>query len=661
MAQEFTATPYHSFKDPDFGAKDYAAQWSDNLGWFDSRIVRRGLLSDRPAPAESGRIWITTDSGEETVYLDSGSQWIAVAGKKVSGGTVERDEVQIADGSTTDPKLTFQADTDTGLYRVGADTLGVTTGGTKAAEFTPDGNLALPNGSILVTGGHVDLPDGNAVRLGADDDFDVWFDGAGTAPADELVVTADPTGTAPVDAIRVAKSGGVTLPSAGLTVAGGGIDATGGPVSLPDDGPIRFGTNDDWEWVYDATNGRLELTNDPTGTAPIDLLRITDTGIFLPSRDLYLNSGNLRRAEAIYFDGDAPQDSLYATGSDIRVNSQSTTTDIIWFRESGVVEVPSGHLKLPADGNELRFGADEDFGWWYDGAGTAPADELVLTDDPTGTAPTDRVRVGKGTPWKFVGGDVVLSTATEASQRVWIGGENEWSLATQSDGDLEIVYDPNGTSPGTAPVFHTSGDVTYFNKARYKGVLVAEMGYELLSGASSTERYGLRYKSGTDDLMLTNREGGGDLFLSVNDGTSGTDVDAIHIPSGTSPTVNVQNDLTANGGEPVDRQANAHIPTSEIPDTDHAEIPVHIPAGQTLEVWVWGCRDDTQSTPVGLTVELFDETGAVSVASANTAHATGAPIASLAGGTAGKDATLRLDNATGGPINAGAKFGYTVS
>lgn len=106
---------------------------------------------------------------------------------------------------------------------------------------------------------------------------------------------------------------------------------------------------------------------------------------------------------------------------------------------------------------------------------------------------------------------------------------------------------------------------------------------------------------------------------------------------------------------------NAHIPTSEIKDTDHAEIRVFVPAGQTIEVWSWGARTNSNTTPTGLTVELYDDAAGSSVFSENTPHNTGSPITSSSGGTGGKTHTLRLDNATGGSVKAGAKFGYTIS
>lgn len=111
---------------------------------------------------------------------------------------------------------------------------------------------------------------------------------------------------------------------------------------------------------------------------------------------------------------------------------------------------------------------------------------------------------------------------------------------------------------------------------------------------------------------------------------------------------------------------NAHIAMSAIPNGDHAAIPVHIPDGKTLKVWMWGCRDETQSTPANLTVELFDETNSTSVASESTARNTGEPVndgssrVELEASGSAVDATLRLDNATGSELKAGAQFSYTV-
>lgn len=105
---------------------------------------------------------------------------------------------------------------------------------------------------------------------------------------------------------------------------------------------------------------------------------------------------------------------------------------------------------------------------------------------------------------------------------------------------------------------------------------------------------------------------------------------------------------------------NDSIKFSSIPGGDHVGIPVVIPAGKTLHVHLWGARTDTETTPSGLTVELFDETNTTSIKSENTKRTADESLATLSAGSSDIDATLRLDNATGSSQDAGAFFGYEV-
>jgi hypothetical protein len=133
-------------------------------------------------------------------------------------------------------------------------------------------------------------------------------------------------------------------------------------------------------------------------------------------------------------------------------------------------------------------------------------------------------------------------------------------------------------------------------------------------------------------------------------------------------TVNDEGDVTLDatdtntdtkGMTTDDKQAmTTHpVPISEIPDADYVDVPVRVPQGKTLNVWKWGARTDSQTTPAGLTVGLYDYDAAAYVTSTNTAYKTGTPLASADG--AG-DLALRLENATGGKLNAGADFSVTI-
>jgi len=99
------------------------------------------------------------------------------------------------------------------------------------------------------------------------------------------------------------------------------------------------------------------------------------------------------------------------------------------------------------------------------------------------------------------------------------------------------------------------------------------------------------------------------------------------------------------------------IPISELADGDYVDYPLRVPTDKTVKVWKWGARTAAQSTPDGLTVGLYDYGAGNYVASSNTAHATGDPLAS---GSGAGDFALRLENTTGTTHNAGADFSATI-
>lgn len=56
--------------------------------------------------------------------------------------------IRATNGTNGAPSITFDSDTDTGLYHVSADDLGVAVGGSKVAEFTTSG-MTIPSGKSL--------------------------------------------------------------------------------------------------------------------------------------------------------------------------------------------------------------------------------------------------------------------------------------------------------------------------------------------------------------------------------------------------------------------------------------------------------------------------------------------------------------------------------
>lgn len=111
------------------------------------------------------------------------------------------------------------------------------------------------------------------------------------------------------------------------------------------------------------------------------------------------------------------------------------------------------------------------------------------------------------------------------------------------------------------------------------------------------------------------------------------------------------------GGEHKQSLVTDTVKMTQLADTDYVDIPVYIPAGKTLYIWFWGVRTDMQTTPQGLTAQLYNHGLDLVVNSANTRHDTGNPLASLDGPV---DASLRVSNQTGGQLNAGGYFSATI-
>lgn len=89
--------------------------------------------------------------------------------------------VFIGNGSDTSPSFTFSSDTNTGIYRVGADYVGIVTGGTRKLGITPlgtvnigpnipntdDSNIALRAQNTLFVGGdNVETSFNSHIRIG---------------------------------------------------------------------------------------------------------------------------------------------------------------------------------------------------------------------------------------------------------------------------------------------------------------------------------------------------------------------------------------------------------------------------------------------------------------------------------------------------------------
>jgi hypothetical protein len=87
------------------------------------------------------------DTRPNLLLVDASADSVGVDGTlKVTNGVAE-----LADGTAAAPSLTFGSDTNTGIYRVGADTLGLAAGGVKIAEIRSDGVSGFIRTATAVT------------------------------------------------------------------------------------------------------------------------------------------------------------------------------------------------------------------------------------------------------------------------------------------------------------------------------------------------------------------------------------------------------------------------------------------------------------------------------------------------------------------------------
>lgn len=113
------------------------------------------------------------------------------------------------------------------------------------------------------------------------------------------------------------------------------------------------------------------------------------------------------------------------------------------------------------------------------------------------------------------------------------------------------------------------------------------------------------------------------------------------------------------GGEerPASEQPNLHIELSELADGEWIDQPIHVPDGLTLNLYAYGCRNDTGNTPSGLQVGLIDVSDGSTISNASSPWTKDTPISSV-GGPA--DVFVRLINNSGGTEIAGATAAYLL-
>ena len=119
-----------------------------NTLYVDSTNNRVGVGNTSPATALDVTGTVTADGAETDSFDSSGTSLEIKSGARVRG--VGGGEFQISSGVTNDasePTYTFRGDPDTGIFWGGANTVGITTGGSEAMRIDSSGNVGIGTSS----------------------------------------------------------------------------------------------------------------------------------------------------------------------------------------------------------------------------------------------------------------------------------------------------------------------------------------------------------------------------------------------------------------------------------------------------------------------------------------------------------------------------------
>ena len=172
----------------------------DALSSGDSGKIVKGTEIDTEFNNIATAVATKADSASQTLTSPT------LAGPTISGNLTGT--ILATDGSAGSPIISFSSDTNTGIYRVAADTIGIASGGSEVQRIDSSGNIII-GGDTNTYLGHP-AADSLAVTTGGSERDRITDTGLGIAvtPAEKLHVVgnfrigtsvmASPSGTAPL-------------------------------------------------------------------------------------------------------------------------------------------------------------------------------------------------------------------------------------------------------------------------------------------------------------------------------------------------------------------------------------------------------------------------------------------------------------------------------
>lgn len=293
----------------------------------------------------------------------------------IETGTDDLTEVKVTDGSATAPSFTFVNDEDTGLYRIGANNLGIAAGGTKIVDITTAGisvvgtfsaSTTVSAGTLLLTGnGAVGAPSHSFTSDADTGMYSIGANNIGIAAGGTKIIDITTSGTA----ITGTLSATTTVTAGTLLISGDG--AVGAPAHTftndLDSGLYWIGANNigfaaGGNKVLDigtaglGVTGSLStttyfLTGDGAVGAPAhSFVSDTDTGLYRIGAN---NTGFACGGTKIL---DIATTGLAVTGTISATTTVTATT--LFFSGDGAVGAPTYSFVSDTDSGVYRIGAD---------------------------------------------------------------------------------------------------------------------------------------------------------------------------------------------------------------------------------------------------------------------------------------------------------------
>lgn len=128
-----------------FGAQDAAVAALNDMG--DDVAALTGALAAKQ-PISTTHATADTGSADDLVTVRRGGNWVnlplsVLAYRGANGRVSVGAPVACVDGSAAAPSMTFASDSDTGLFRAGANMLGIATGGIERIRVSPSGDIGI--------------------------------------------------------------------------------------------------------------------------------------------------------------------------------------------------------------------------------------------------------------------------------------------------------------------------------------------------------------------------------------------------------------------------------------------------------------------------------------------------------------------------------------